>query len=534
MSTNGQSPFTGSLRHQLLLGLALVVLGSLYAVRLNEVPIGAVTDDAYYVEMARSIAEGLGPVINTGPDVAPHDPDIFPPGFPLLLSPLARAWPDSLSALKAVPLLGALMLLPLCWWLPGAKAARGLRLALVAVVMFNPWVVSWSGRILSDIPFAALSLAALLLFVRLHDRLCGPDQPAVPWVGVVGLVLLCAAAVSVRTIGWAAVLAMSATLLTRRRWWVAIALPVLVAALVWLISQAMPNGGELLSQGYSSQMFSHGNQPYWRFVLHNALQYVAELPVILVPVFGNPVKALMLRLHMEMLYPAAAFIVGTQLLFLVGLAVGRLWRRETGGVRVRLFVFYLLIYGAVLTQFNGYPSGVQTRLLIPVLPILVWFVLAGLHERFDPGHRLIPQLVLGLMLIAAFGHNGWRVARPLRTAVEANGRGLVDPETGSAWLRTHTQPDNVIMAQEPLVRHIHFQRPVVATPHALSAESVARMVQEFAVSYVLVGPVVHHQPHRLDAKGQALLDILQSQPALYQAVHADPVANIHIFSCASD
>ncbi len=533
MSTNGQSPFAHSLRHQLLLGLALVLLGALYAVRLNEVPIGAVTDDAYYVEMARSIAEGLGPVINTGPDVAPHDPEIFPPGFPLLLSPLARAWPGSLSALKAVPLLGALMLLPLCWWLPGAKAGHGLRLALVAVVMFNPWVVSWSGRILSDIPFAALSLAALLLFVRLHDRLFGPGQPAVPWVGLVGLVLLCAAAVSVRTIGWAAVLAMSATLLTRRHWWVAIALPVLVAALVWLIAQAMPNGGDLLSQGYSSQMFSHGDQPYWRFVLHNALLYVAELPVILVPIFGNPAQALMLRLHMEMLYPAAAFVVGTQLLLLVGLAVGRMWRRETGGVRVRLFVFYLLIYGAVLTQFNGYPSGVQTRLLIPVLPILVWFVLAGLHERFDPGHRLIPQLVLGLMLLAAFGHNGWRVARPLRTAVEANGHGLIDPSLGADWIRTQTSGDAVIMAPDALIRHVHFRRPVVAYPEVGGAEKLAAKVAANGVDFVLVGPSVHHLPGQLTPESQQLLAIVRSQPGSFAPVWSDLSENIHIFACAN-
>ena len=120
-----------------VLGALLALAVVLVAVRLNETPIGAVVDDAYYVEMARSLAEGLGPVIHTGPDTLPRNPEIFPPGFPLLLSPLARLFPASLTVFKAWPLLAALVMLPLSLWLPGPAAANRLRLAVAAVVVLK-------------------------------------------------------------------------------------------------------------------------------------------------------------------------------------------------------------------------------------------------------------------------------------------------------------------------------------------------------------------------------------------------------------
>ena len=78
------------------LTIALVVLTSavLVLLRLGSMPVGASTDDAYYVEMARSLAEGRGPVIHLHDETGSWPPDVFPPGFPLLLAPLAFGIPS--------------------------------------------------------------------------------------------------------------------------------------------------------------------------------------------------------------------------------------------------------------------------------------------------------------------------------------------------------------------------------------------------------------------------------------------------------
>ncbi len=495
----------------------------LLAFRLDEAPIGAVTDDAYYVEMARSVAEGLGPVLNVGPERPPENPGIFPPGFPYLLSPLAWLWPDSLTALKAIPLLAFTALLPLTLWLPGPGTDNRRRLALAAIVMLNPWVIGWAGRILSDLPYTALSLGALLLFLRWR-RTPGHNHRQFLLV-----ILLCAAAVSVRTIGWAAVLAITAALIAERRWLQAAVLPTTAAAAQLAIGLTTGSNGGLLTPAYTAQMFQHAGTPAWRFALENLLGYVAELPVLMVPVFGNPLQGVLSRLHLAVFYPALAFTTGTALLVAIGTAIGCRWRDPAQLARVRLFTFYLLIYAAALAQFEGYPSGVQTRLLIPLLPILAWLLLAGLRP---PGGSPWPlRLALGVMLLAALGHNGWRLARPLRSTVEASGHGLVDPGQGMKWLRENAAPGTVVMAQDPLQRHIHCGLPLVAFPTPLTAAALAARVEKYAVGFIVVGPVVTGQPDRLDPAGQRMLGLLRAHAEQYEEAPADSPGAVSIFRC---
>jgi len=500
-----------------VLGALVVLAAVLVAVRLNETPVGAVIDDAYYVEMARSLAEGLGPVVHTGPDALPRDPKIFPPGFPLLLSPVAHLFPHSLAALKALPLLGTLLLLPLSLWLPGPAADNRMRLAVAAVALLNPWVIGWSGRILSDIPYAALSLGALLWFLRWQSRPEGSRWSALGWI------LLTAAAVSVRTIGWAAVLAMAAVLVTQRRWRWACALPAVVAALL-----AAMGGGGLLSRAYATQMLEHQGVPLWRFAGQNLLGYLSEMPVLIVPLFGKPVQAALGRLSLGGLYPALALLVGTLLLLLVVVAITRRWRVGPEAPRVRLITFYVVFYGAALAHFDGYPSGVQVRLVIPLLPILAWLILSGLEDLFGRRQPLVPPISVGLMLLAALGHNGWRVAHPLRTAVEATGHGLVDPSAGAAWLVANTEPGTVVMAQDLLARHIHCRRPLVGADSG-DPEVAAAVIALHRPQYLWIAPEVHGSPRRLSPVGRSWLAMARGLPLVFRPVHQDTSRSVTIF-----
>ena len=521
---NPSPPWTRPQRIQLAAIMALAVV--LTAARLDEAPIGAFNDDACYIEMARSIAEGRGAVMVMGPDDAVLDPDIFPPGFPALLSPLALLFPTAPAAMKAVPLLATLLLLPLCLALPGPTAGNRQRLMLVALVFLNPWVVGWAGRVLSDLPFTTLSLAALLLCLRIvagrtPARLDG-------WPAWALLVLLSAAAVSVRTIGWAAVLAMSALLVSRRQLRAAVGLPIAVALTLLPTWLATPATQGPITGGYAVQFFGHGDTAAWRFALHNLAGYLGELAVLLVPVFGGPVSGVMTRLGLGAVYPALGSATGALLLALVCAAVARRWRSAVDGPAVRLFTFYLLITGTVLANFDGYPSGVQTRLLIPVLPILAWLVLLGLQDRLGPWPAWRTRLVFGVMIGAALAHNGWRVARPLGGTGEAGGRGLVDPSRGADWITANTPADAVILVEEPLARHIHFRRPVVAwdTPQAAAVLADTTSTRP---RYLFIGPVLSGQPRRLGARGAALLDSVIHRPSVWTPLFEDDAEAIHIF-----
>jgi len=497
-------------RNRATLAAILVVSMLLVAARCRETPIGAITDDAYYIEMAQSLANGLGPVLNLGPGARAVDPEVFPAGFPLLLAPFAHLVNGSWGLLRAVPIAAALLLLPLCLWLPGAAAGLRLRLAATAAVMFNPWVVAWSGRILSDVPYTALSLATMLLFLSAD----APDQTRARRRFLAGGVLLLAAgAVGVRTVGWTTVLAMAAVLLGQRRWKHALGLVVGVAVLQFPL-----NGGHLLTPGYRHQMQPHNLIQPWLQIL----AYVREVAVIMVPGFGGTVADLASRHGPAWFYPGLSLAVGALLLGLVGRALyGR--RHEP---RAQLMAATLVLTGLVLANFQGYPSGVQTRLLIPVLPILTAYGLLGARDLL-PGRG--PWLLLVVMLSASLGHNTWRLIRPLGTTVAADGSGLVDPAQGASWVTANTARDAVFMVEEPMPRHLHFQRDMVRFPDVLNARSVARAAAEFDVDYLFAGPSVHHQPNRLNDKGQAMLELLQSQPARYSLAWSDESRSLYFF-----
>ncbi|MCB1183452.1 hypothetical protein KDM41_08455 [bacterium] len=492
---------------------AACLLGAvILALRLDEAPVGAATDDAYYVEMARSLAEGRGPVLSLGPGRMDERPGIFPAGFPLLLAPLAAAWPDSLGVFRAVPVLAALALVLLAWWWPPAGTPRPLRLALVAALAVNPWLLGWAGRILSDLPYAALALASLLAAARGLEG--GRSRP----LALAGV--LAGAGIAVRTVGWAGVLAVGVVLVAERRTrdlllFLAAALVVLVP--IWLLTETSP-----LSAAYVAQVGGLGAETGGRFALGSALLYVVEWPVALVPVFGAPVRDAFVRAGVGIVYQLAALAVGVGLMVLVGRAAGRLWRTGPARVRARLAFFFLFFTMVALVNFRGYPTPVQTRLLLPVLPVGAWLVLAGSWDR-----RPLAALVVGAMVLGGLAHDGWRIARPLGATRNADGSGLVDPGAGAGLVRERTAPDAVVMCNDPLQRHIHLRRPVVdlpADPAGLDA-AVARD----GVAWLLLGPSVHDRPGRLEAPAAGCLATARAQPAVYVPAGADSVAAVWSF-----
>ncbi|MBK6734639.1 MAG: hypothetical protein IPG61_11215 [bacterium] len=518
-------------RQRLLLAAIVVVWAGFVALRVGEAPVGSITDDAVYVETARSLAEGRGPVLAVGPDAAPANPGLFPPGFPLLLAPLALAFPASLAALKMVPLLAAALLLPLCWRLPGPGAAPRVRLALVALTALNPWVVGWSGRVLSDLPFTVLSLAALLWF---EDWQC-EAQPSplrtVRLAGVTGLAML------VRSVGLALPLAMAAHLALERRWrrlGQLLAATAATQAVLWLPGWS---GGNWLTEAYRSQLLGHSGALPERlaFMAANAWGYLRELPVALWPWFGNPARQWFEARGAGALYDAAQ--LATALLVVICCAAGwRALRGQAGAVgraRAQLWLLYLAFQALALVNFAGWPSGVQTRLLLPVLPLLYLLLVGGVEALATRGPRRLRGRLLpaacAVILATSCAHNVWRGTHPLHAAVEASGRGFVDPGVGADWLLANTDRAAVVMAPQPLQRHIHCRRAVIAPGDTLEVVALLRRARTYGAGWVLVGPSQPDRARGLQPDEQVLLAVLESRPDLAHLRWHDAQAAVWIF-----
>lgn len=516
-----------------VVGLALLAL------RFAELPIGACTDDAFYVAMARSLAAGHGPVIGLHPQAPAFRPDVFPSGFPMLLAPVVLLLPASLEILKAVPLLAALLLTLVVWRLPAPNADRRARFLLVALVLWNPWTIAYATRILSDLPYAAVSLGALLAYRRwtAGGRLLG--------AGLARVVVLAGLAVMIRTIGLALCVALIGHLLLQRRYTRAAVLGAFLCGLLAMLAVADHGGsGGLLLAGYRQQVLLHQPDLAGRlgFMADNFMGYLEALPATLMPLFGNPTAAMADRAGLGVVYSHGMLAVGAALASLVGLGMIRSTRSSSVGHGA--FALYLLVYFFGLLNFSGYPAPVQLRLLVPVLPLLYLFLGDGAdwlasravrRQGPDPAshHFVRVMSVLAIVIMPmSLVHNVYRVLHPLHSAVEESGLGAVDPSVGSAWIRAHTRPGEVVMTQNPIERHIHWYRPVVdlgeqAVSHDLS--SLCARIEKFAVRYVVIAPHVHYQPRQLNAAAAGLLHLLRGEQGIFELLWADPDENVYIF-----
>ena len=507
----------------------------LVSLRFDEAPVGAMTDDAVYVETARSLAEGRGPVLQVGPDAPAANPGIFPPGFPLLLAPLALARPDSLAALKAVPLLAGLLLLPLCRRLEVPGIAGGpdgeavvARVVLPALVLLNPWVVGWAGRVLSDLPYTALSLAALLLFESWRRA----TRPA-PGRTLL-LALLAGLALLVRSVGLALLLAMALDLAAGRKWrhLLVLAVPLGLTQAVLLLP-GWSSGGAFTA-AYQAQLLGHSDGPGARaaFVAANAAGYLRELPVALWPWFGAPLRRWGEAQGAGGLLAAAQYGAGAALLGLAAMG----WRAQRRDPRTRdrsrLWLLYLGLLTLALLNFDGWPSGVQSRLLLPMMPLLYALVLGGVlalaRGRVPGRERRWLAAATALLLLGSLGHNAWRVVRPLRAAAGAGAEAWADPGAGAGWLRVHAGPDAVVMTTDPLARHVHLRLPAIGCGDTLTAPALRRRAARYGAGWLVVGPPGGALPGAAD-RARTVDTVARTEPGWFPPAWAEPGGSTRIY-----
>jgi hypothetical protein len=118
--------------------LAILVIGvTLIALRFDEFVVGSTTDDAVYVELSRSLAEGRGPAIHLSECISYHLRQLFPLGYPVLLSGIAWIAPTSIDALKLLSVVATLSTILLLSRLLRPLAATVERRLLLALVLLT-------------------------------------------------------------------------------------------------------------------------------------------------------------------------------------------------------------------------------------------------------------------------------------------------------------------------------------------------------------------------------------------------------------
>jgi hypothetical protein len=216
--------------------IAAALVAAVYVLRLDNV-VGLIVDDAWYVLLARALAQGQGYTMINAP-VAGLMP-IDPPGFPLLLSLVLRLWPafpENLLALKSISIVamaaaGVATFAHLRRF-RGLDPARSMLVAL-ATVLTPAFVFLSTSAVMSECVFTL----CLLLAAMFIDSIAADDTAGAGTVHTVIGGVLSAAAMLVRSAGVAVPAAGVLLLCYRRKWREAAGFAVAVAITLspWLL-----------------------------------------------------------------------------------------------------------------------------------------------------------------------------------------------------------------------------------------------------------------------------------------------------------
>lgn len=149
-------------------------LGLLLVARLSQENGHGWGDDfALYVNQARGLTDGtLWSVVRDNRFALDNSawnyfsPTAYPWGLPVLLSPIIAVWGINFSLLKLVPTLGYIAATMATLSLARRRFGPLTATAVTVVVALNPWFISATGAVLSDLVFLAFALTAVVFVDR--------------------------------------------------------------------------------------------------------------------------------------------------------------------------------------------------------------------------------------------------------------------------------------------------------------------------------------------------------------------------------
>ena len=436
--------------------VCILAVGLAYLLTLTAGHVIAEDDFAGYIMHAANLVEGrpytaIHYIAN--PDalwLAPADG--YPPVYPLLLAPAYKAWGINFRAFKAVTVLCFVVFLAIFSALTEKDVSISISVAAMLLLACNPVPWELHDYLVSEFPYLMFSFASLLVARQVYAELRAEEFR----IGSAFLLsLLLYASYGTRTIGIALLPALVvADLLKFRR-------PSRFLIVVLALSSALILGQTVLlttTKGYLMALRLSGQT-----VARNMLFYSKTLSYVWANGFSK-----MAQIVFALLFTALA---ATEF-------VRRLWADRS--VRE----FYLLGYLAILFLWT---AEIGLRGLLPILPLYFAYGLAEFRRilaAVAPRARGIAAVLLLLFVGATYAGELRKISQePTKANVNDPA-----PQQLFAFLRTHTEPSEVLLFINPRALALYTNRSVGSLAPAESPEDSFRFVKSVNAT-VLVEPV---------------------------------------------
>jgi hypothetical protein len=465
--------------------LPLIVAAHLFSVlHLHPTKLfGLQQDDALYFSSAKALAEGRGYILPGLPG-APAATK-YPILYPWLLSWVWRAnsnFPANLPLAFTLNYFFALAAILLTYFFCrlALKLPRIASLAVTAFSALHPAFLFYSARLMTDVPFAALALAFLLLAWR-----SAQDDSSLQWAILAGIFAdLC---VLMRLAGAAFIAGFLLALLLRKHWkTAAIFLASCIPAISYFFYQGWFRAPSPPPAPFSAAL-PGWRQTWYYFTSYTSFRHI-DSPNLsaAATLFLNQILYLFSSVAGYFVTPLSDSNIAVWLIsclaFATLLLLGALHRAGKWHVPPELSV--LAFYLSLLV---GWDYVEWTRFLFPFYPLLVvlvvsearrWYaLLRGSGTDWLSRSLLTLFLLFALALAAAIGWNYAVTARQSFADVTRHRDAvLVEQQTAFDWIRSHTQPNDILITTECGTTYLYTGRQsinfTVPLPYGVYDKSV--------------------------------------------------------------
>ena len=461
-------------RHLPWLALLLILVSFVIAViRLHPANFfGYTEDDSIYFSSAKALAAGKGYLLASFPG-APAATK-YPVLYPWMLSWVWRAlpaFPANLTyAIAICVAFGALFLTTAFFFL---RRLRGIgqweALLLTAFCALHPLVLFYSGSVLSDIPFAAFAMGALLLADIALER--KPSDAVVVCAG-----LLTGLAMSMRILGLPIATGIALAFCLRRSWrslavFVASVMPFL-GVLVWRTTFSPAPASPVSGAASSSPAWTHTWTYYTSYI--GAWKDAVPTLAVLLAMLKNNATVLICTPGSYLISPrpGAETLAETLLTAVITVFAMKGILREARHIAWKPIHLALPFY-ALLVLFWNYPQS--DRFFIPFLPLFaagIWLegkYVANLARSSLSANKALFQRVLAMafcLVIASFvSAVAMNYAGGIRSASAAKSKEraalLVEKREAYRWVSRSTTADTRLTAYEDAAAYLYTGRSTI-------------------------------------------------------------------------
>jgi tetratricopeptide (TPR) repeat protein/4-amino-4-deoxy-L-arabinose transferase-like glycosyltransferase len=514
--------------------------------RLNDISL-LTPDSSRYLIWGTSLGRGEGFVDATQP--TPDRYVVHSPLYSVLIAPVEAVFPMGITAAKVWTLLWGIFALLILYALLLKCAGRPAAILGAIIFACNPLFLVYSTEVLSEAPFLACLLGALLLLEKITE-----SPHAAVGTGLL-LVLAVTAAALLREIGIALVAASVLFLFAGRRRMLALGVLALPAALLvlWYLRNTVWIGA------YSPEQTPNMGLVFQRFltppdspfpvelalrVKANILEYAQQLGgMLLYPLYATSQLRLIVspswfQQALIALMPSLRYLVMPLVLALAGFGIYRDFRRSKSAMH-RVLLGALLLGGTLV-----YPVS-DVRFLLPLVPLVIYYVASGCgwwlekKERPLPGRRasvsiallaavvMIPNISPILDILSANQEYRQSPEAMFKRISRLSSYPLVYTQPWSMmgeWISSHLSDTAVIASPAKDLATVVGPRKVLEIEHRSPLPTFEKLLRDNAVGYLLA------PSRRKDFK---LFQLNMAESRRFRFERIKSISNLHLYSVCS-